>query len=137
GAGGGPGGGPGGGGGQPGQSTGGQSSGGGGTGGGGTGGGSGPDQAANRAFAGKWFAVDLWTISGTVVDGNARLAALRAQNVPAGLVQSTLYPNATPVIKSPSWILYSGPYDTPAQAQAACGAVRQASVSCLTMQLQP
>ncbi len=117
------------GGGQPSQSSGGGSS-------TGTSGG-GSDTTADPSFKGKFFAVDFWTVSGTVVDQQKRLSTLRSQQPNSGLVLSSAYPKAIIPIKNESWILYAGPFDTSQAALAACPAVKAAATGCLVTQLDP
>ncbi|WP_344809088.1 fibronectin type III domain-containing protein [Microlunatus ginsengisoli] len=88
----------------------------------------------------KWYGVGLWPISTTpqsYVEG--KRAALQAKNVVAGVGTNETFPRAaTPVpLGSPTWILYTGPFDTREQVQANCAPMFEVQSSCLPVQLEP
>ncbi len=95
------------------------------------------DTAANPALKGKWVAASFWPVSGTLIDGQKLLATLRSQQLPSGLAQSTLYPTSVPPFPNPSWILYVGPFDTSADALAACPKLTGLGRDCYAIQLAP
>jgi hypothetical protein len=48
-----------------------------------------------------------------------------------------VYDNVAPRIPVESWVLYLGPFDTQAEADAACETFRKAHPDCRPMQLDP
>ena len=91
----------------------------------------------NTSFKGKWFAIGVWPVQGTVYDQADKLAKLKALDERAGLVNSTVYPTMVPRLQTESWILYLGPFDTQQEASAACGTVRKVHPDCRAVQLDP
>ncbi len=97
----------------------------------------GGDTAPDAGFKGKWFAVGVWPVQGSVYDPADKLAKLKALDQGANIVKSTVYPNTVPRIQVESWVLYLGPFDTQADANTACGTVRKVHPDCLVAQLDP
>lgn len=95
------------------------------------------DTAPDAAFKGKWFAADWWPAVGTTYDPEEKLAALRAVDDRAGIVRSTVYPNAVPRLQTDSWVLYLGPVGSRAEAEAACTTFTKAHPFCRAIQLDP
>ena len=97
----------------------------------------GVDTAANPSFKGKYFAVAYWPTEGTIYDPADKLAKLRALDARGGLAKNTVYPNITIPIQRESWLLYLGPFDTLADANAACNTIRRVHPDCQGTQLDP
>jgi hypothetical protein len=97
----------------------------------------GEDGAPNASFKGKWFAIGVWPVQGSVYDPADKLAKLKALDESANIVKSTVYPNTVPRIQVESWMLYLGPFDTQADANTACAMVRKVHPDCLVVQLDP
>lgn len=97
----------------------------------------GEQTAPDDSFKGKWFAAGFWPVQGSVYDQADKLEKLRDLDEDAGLVKSSVYPNVVPRMPVESWVLYLGPYDTQADANAACTTVRKIHPDCLALQLDP
>ncbi len=97
----------------------------------------GADTTANPSFKGKYFAVAYWPTEGTIYDPAVKLAKLRALDQRGGLAKNTVYPGVGIPIQRESWLLYLGPFDTVADANAACSTIRQVHPDCLATQLEP
>jgi hypothetical protein len=97
----------------------------------------GVDTAANPSFKGKYFAVAYWPTEGTIYDPADKLAKLRSLDARGGLAKNTVYPNITIPIQRESWLLYLGPFDTLADANAACNTIRRVHPDCQGTQLDP
>ena len=100
----------------------------------------GPQTTVDPAFKGKWFDVGIWPMSQTsqgLIEGKA--TALKAKNVPSGFAPNSTFPRAafTPPLVGPTWILYTGPFETREQAAASCGPIREVQSDCLQVQLEP
>lgn len=95
------------------------------------------DTTADAGFRGKWFAADWWPVTGSTYDPQEKLAALRAVDDRAGIVSSRQYPNAVPRFQVESWVLYLGPVDSKADAEAACATFTTAHPFCRAIQLDP
>lgn len=92
---------------------------------------------ANPDFKGKWFAADFWDPNVSIFDPADRLAKLQAVDKRAGIVSSDLYPQITLNLQATNWVLFIGPFDTRAEAEAACPTVKKVQPGCLSIQLDP
>jgi hypothetical protein len=73
-------------------------------------------------------------------DADAKLDELRAVDPRARLTKSSVYKNLTIPIRNESWVLFLGPFETRADAQAACPAftkVLPGPSPCTAAQLDP
>ena len=71
-------------------------------------------------------------------DAQGKLGELRALDPRARLTKSSVYENLTVPIQNESWVLYLGPFETRADAEAACPTVNEVlPASCTAAQLDP
>ena len=95
------------------------------------------DTTPDTSFKGKWFAASWWPVVGTSYDPADKLAKLQALDQRAGIVRSGDYKNSVPKFQVDSWVLYLGPFDTPADANAACVTFKKTHPDCQAIQLDP
>lgn len=91
----------------------------------------------NPDYKGKWFAGSFWDPNQSIYDPVAELAKLQAVDKRAGLVSSDLYPQMTPKTQTTNWVLFLGPFDSKADAEAACPTFKKVQPGCLPIQLDP
>ena len=96
------------------------------------------DTTPNSGFKGKWFAIGVWPVNGTLNDPDTKLDELKKLDQRARLSKSTVYAAMEPPIPKESWLLYLGPFDDRADALAACKTVDEVlPLSCAPGQLDP
>lgn len=88
-------------------------------------------------FKGKWFAGSFWDPNQSIYDSVAELAKLQAVDKRAVLVSSDLYRQMTPSLPPGNVVLVLGPFDTRADAEAACPIFKKVQPGCLAIQLDP
>ena len=96
------------------------------------------DTTPDPGVKGKWFAVGYWPVQNSSRDAQGKLGELRALDPRARLTKSSVYENLTVPIQNESWVLYLGPFETRADAEAACPTVNEVlPASCTAAQLDP